>query len=239
MRIELDGIGKKYAGWALRDFSLTVEPGRIVAALGLNGAGKTTLLRALGGVVHLDAGRILYDGVPFTRGELELRRRLFFLPDLPNFFGDFSPLRHAAMVHHLYGRGEADDPGFPERVAGHYDQLDLLPHAKAPYATLSRGQRYKAALAPLLAIDPEIWLLDEPFASGMDPAGLEHLKREMRAAAGRGRTVLFSTQLVDLAAAVADELAVIAGGRLASQVTTAALAASGGTGPLIERMRGA
>jgi len=75
---------------------------------------------------------------------------------------------------------------------------------------LSRGQAYKAALAALLAVDAELLLLDEPFASGMDPNGITFLKREApRAAAARGNTVVYSTQILDIAETLSDRLLII------------------------------
>ena len=86
--------------------------------------------------------------------------------------------------------------------------------ANAPFATLSRGQRYKAVLATLLAIDPEVWLLDEPFASGMDPHGITAFNRHAREATARGRTIIYSTQILDAAERFSDRLCVIHRGKV-------------------------
>jgi ABC-type multidrug transport system ATPase subunit len=75
--------------------------------------------------------------------------------------------------------------------------------------SLSRGQAYKAALVAMLAADREVWLLDEPFSSGMDPHGIDAFKRYARAAAERGRTILYSTQLLDVAERFSDRVCVI------------------------------
>jgi len=93
-------------------------------------------------------------------------------------------------------------------------EFDLLPLANSPFATLSRGQRYKAVLATLLAIDPEVWLLDEPFASGMDPHGINAFKRRAREAAARGRTVIYSTQILDAAERFSDRICIIHRGKV-------------------------
>jgi ABC-type multidrug transport system ATPase subunit len=75
--------------------------------------------------------------------------------------------------------------------------------------SLSRGQAYQAGLVALLAVDREIWLLDEPFASGMDPHGIDAFKRHARSAAARGRTIIYSTQLLDVAERFSDRVCVI------------------------------
>src|SRR3989475_10153385 len=85
MRIRLTGLNKRYGKvHALKNASLTVEPGQIVSVLGPNGAGKTTLLRCLAGIVGATSGDIFFDEERFTRGNMSLRRRIAFLPDFPH-----------------------------------------------------------------------------------------------------------------------------------------------------------
>ncbi|MCX5789345.1 MAG: ATP-binding cassette domain-containing protein, partial [Elusimicrobia bacterium] len=112
--------------------------------------------------------------------DLELRRQIFFLPDFPPMLDGVSMLANLGVLLKVYA---ADGPGAPERLVDWLQKLDLLELAEKPIDTLSRGQIYKSALAALLTIDPELWLLDEPLASGMDPRGLSVLRSEVRAAA--------------------------------------------------------
>ncbi|MBI3270825.1 MAG: ABC transporter ATP-binding protein [Planctomycetes bacterium] len=221
MKILLESLTKRYGALvALDDLSLAIEPGRIVAVVGRNGAGKSTLLRCLAGISAPDRGAILYDGQVFRRDRLELRRRFAFLPDFPFLFAEMSALRHIGMCVRLY---ETDTAGIEERVVDILRSLDLLALAELPMGILSRGQRYKAALSALLTIDPELWLLDEPFASGMDPQGITVLKREVRRAAARGRTILYATQLLDVAESFSDEVLVLDGGELKAFASIPAL----------------
>jgi ABC-type multidrug transport system ATPase subunit len=89
-----------------------------------------------------------------------------------------------------------------------------LPLIDTPISKLSRGQAYKAALAALLAVDPDVLLLDEPFASGMDPNGITFLKHEVRAAAANNRTIIYSTQILDIAENLADRVLIIDRGQV-------------------------
>jgi ABC-type multidrug transport system ATPase subunit len=197
MRISLQAVDKIYGQTrALDRASLEIEPGQIVAILGANGAGKTTLLRILAGLVRPDHGSILYDDAPFALSDLALRRKLFFLPDFPPLFSGESILGHIGRILRIY---EADGPEAPERVRHWLQAFDLLDLAESPVESLSRGQAYKVALTTLLVIDPELWLLDEPLASGMDPQGLSVFRAEARAAAARGRTLLYTTQILEAA----------------------------------------
>ncbi len=189
--------------------SADFPPGRITALLGANGAGKTTLLRCLSGLSSGDSGEVTLDGQRLETGRLDLRWRLMFLPDFPPALPGTDVLEHVAMHLNLW---QADRPGVEDQVAAWLDQLHLAPHAGAHCETLSRGQRYKASLLALFAVDPELWLLDEPFASGMDAPGIGLFRREAQAAASRGRTIIYSTQIVELAAGFSDCIAIVGRG---------------------------
>ena len=212
MKIELRGVLKSYRSVrALDHVSLTIEPGQIVSLLGPNGAGKTTLIRCLTGIAGLNEGEVYFDDQEFVRDRLDLRRRIFVLPDFPFMFWDQSVIRNIAIVLRLF---DADGAGAEERVLELLRDFDLLPLALRPVNSLSRGQAYKAGLVALLAADREVWLLDEPFASGMDPHGIDAFKQHARAAAARGRTIIYSTQLLDVAERFSDRVCVINQGEI-------------------------
>ncbi len=211
MRIQIDKVSKRFGRvWALEEISLELEPGQIVDVLGANGAGKTTLLNCLAGVVAPTSGRVLYDGGEFHRGKMELRRRLMYLPDFPLAFARINVLQHVAMCTRLFERPDPD----PEKVAELLDDLSLLPLTGMPLSAMSRGQLYKSTLAGLLLVDPELWICDEPLASGMDPMGIAVFKREVRSAAKRGRTIVFTTQILEIAEKFADRICVLDHGGL-------------------------
>jgi ABC-type multidrug transport system ATPase subunit len=212
MEIQVQGLLKTYNSVrALDRVSLDIQPGQIVSLLGPNGAGKTTLLRCLAGIAAPDEGKVYFDDQPFRRDRLDLRRRMHILPDFPFLFWDQSVVRNVAIVLRLF---EADRPGAEERVLELLRDFDLLALALRPANSLSRGQAYKTALTALIAADPEVWLLDEPFASGMDPHGIDAFKRHARSAAARGRTILYSTQLLDVAERFSDRVCVIHKGEI-------------------------
>lgn len=237
MKIELRAVSKSYGEvHALDRASLEIEPGQIVAVVGANGAGKTTLLRCLSGMSGPDQGLILYDDEPFQRGRVDLRRRVHFLPDAPFLFWELSTIQHVGLMLRVYG---TEAPGVEERVLGMLRDFDLLPLATKPLQALSRGQVYKAALVGLMAADPEVWLLDEPFASGMDPHGIQAFKQHAGAAAQRGRTILYSTQIVEVAERFATRVCILHRGEVRAFETVARLREQvhGVGGPLEEIFR--
>lgn len=212
MKIELREIVKSYRSVrALNQVSLVIEPGQIVSLLGPNGAGKTTLLRCIYGIAVPDSGGVYLDEGKLRRDRLDLRRRISVLPDFPILFWEQSVMRNIAIVLRLY---EADGDGSEDRVLSLLREFDLLPLALRPIYSLSRGQAYKAGLVAMLAADREVWLLDEPFASGMDPLGIDAFKRHAREAVVRGRTILYSTQILDVAERFSDRVCLIHQGRI-------------------------
>lgn len=212
MKIEISDLSKSY-GWpkALEDISLEIESGQIVAILGPNGAGKTTLLRCLAGLVVPDHGEIRYDDQLFGRHRLDLRQRFLFLPDYPSLFSSFDAVRQIGLTLELYGKDPEDVVAM---VAELLHEFGLFSAADTLTSNLSRGQTYKASLVSLLAVDPDLWLLDEPMASGMDPHGLMALKRHARAAVKRGRTVVYSTQILDVAESFSDKICILHEGQV-------------------------
>lgn len=213
MDLWINSISKSFPGVkVLEDITAEISAGHMVALLGANGAGKTTLLRCLATLSTPDAGDIRMDGDILTRGRLDLRRRLMFLPDFPNLFPNSEPLTAIAMHLKLW---QVDRPGIEQRVAELMDQLQIASLCDVPVSTFSRGQLYKTAFAAMAAVNPELWLLDEPFASGMDPQGIATFRQEaLHATKEQGRIVIYSTQMVELACGFSDKIAVIGRNRL-------------------------
>ena len=212
MKLEIKNITYRYAKTpALDDVSMEVEAGKIVAVIGLNGAGKTTLLRCLSTLAVPQRGRIVCDGADLKRSDIALRRRIFFIPDTPALFYDRTVIQNLAAISRIYG---VDTPDAPQRAINILRELDMLPCVYKRVEELSRGQQYKVALTALVLADPGLWLLDEPFASGMDPLGNAFLRAKIRDAAARGSTILYTTQLPEIAEPFSDCVAVVHHARL-------------------------
>jgi ABC-type multidrug transport system ATPase subunit len=238
MKIELRAVSKSYGrARALDRASLEIGGGQIVAILGANGAGKTTLLRCLAGIAAPDSGEIVYNDQPFERDNMALRRDVFFLPDMPVVFYEMSVVRHIGMVLRVFEKEEA---GIEEKVLQLLKEFDLFTVAENPLNTLSRGQVYKAALAALIAVNPQVWLLDEPFASGMDPHGINTLKRHTRDAVARGTTVIYSTQILEVVEKFSDRVCILHQGEVRAFNSVALLESAqqgGGLEDIFQQLR--
>lgn len=207
MHVSTNGLSKRIGFRnVLTDVNITMEGGSVVTLLGANGTGKTTLLRLMGCIYTPTKGDIRFDGELLQRRRLDLRRRFMLIADLPSNPMPTTVVQYLIYVAALYGRSEDE---IRSRAVELLEKWSLLPHSWNWVAYLSRGQAYKLQMACLELCDPELWLLDEPFASGMDPSGLFELRKAIADARSRGRTVLFTTQLAELAYAVSDRMIVL------------------------------
>ncbi len=190
----------------LDEVSLTVQGGEIIAILGENGAGKTTLLRIMAGLLGLDKGTLSIKGEPLKRASEDQRKNFFFLPDFPVFFDDLNVLENIEIWLTLYDKKDASREAYAIELL---ERFSLMPKARIPVGLLSRGQRFKLALTCYEAAEAVIGLFDEPFASGMDAAGLREMRSIIEKAAAADRAVLFTTQLVTYAIGFANRIIVI------------------------------
>lgn len=212
MHIELLDVSKTFGQTrALRDFNMNVPPSSIVVLVGENGAGKSTLLRILAGISVPDRGLVRYDGNVFTRENLALRKRLHFTPDVPLFFPDQTVASNMATFAALYGK---QTTGREQYLSHWLEETGAAALIRRTTAHLSRGQLWKAGLGCVAAIEPELWLVDEPFASGMDALGMGAFRRLARHLADQGGTVIYTTQMVEMAAGFSDYLCVIREGEM-------------------------
>lgn len=208
--LETSNLEKYYGSIKVLDrVSLSFEEGELVAVLGVNGAGKTTLLACMAGILGWTRGEVKVDGRRLDRDDFEQRRKLAMLPSGGLIFGLADTVRNAAIFCELW-RGVDADP--PLDLEEWLERLGLLEVAFQPVVELSRGQIYKASLLALYCADPLIWLLDEPFAAGMDARGMEAFRRLGRSATVRGRCVIYTTQFPELASRHADRVIVIGRG---------------------------
>lgn len=212
LAIEAVGVAKRYAHHvAVRTLSLSVPRGTVYGLLGPNGAGKTTTIRMLLNIIAPDEGRINVLGVPHDtptlvdkigylpeeRGlyrKMEVRRVLRFLGELKGMSGKTLDVRIDEWLERLALRGN----GGQDWGASKVDEL-------------SRGMQQKVQFIGALLHDPELVILDEPF-SGLDPINAQALKDTVVDLRKRGRTVIFSTHIMDNAERLCDAVCIIAGG---------------------------
>lgn len=213
------GLEYSYPGdiAALRGLNLEVARGRKLALLGANGCGKTTLLLHLNGTLKPSRGQVLLDGAASGYGSQALnawRNRVGLVLQEPD------DQLFSATVFQDVSFGPLNQ-GLPEatvrqRVAASLSTLRIADLAERPTHALSFGQKKRVAIAGVLAMQPEVLILDEPTA-GLDPRGVAHLLAAVEQLRLQGTTLVFSTHDVDLAYGWADDVAILGQGRVLCQ----------------------
>jgi ABC-2 type transport system ATP-binding protein len=209
--IEAVGLRKRYGdSEALAGVDLTVATGSVCALLGPNGAGKTTAVRILTTLTRLDGGRAQVAGFDVHQHPAEVRRRIGLAAQDATVDGLLTGLENLTMIgelHHL-GRATAQRRG-RELLA----QFSLLEAGKKLAKEYSGGMRRRLDLAATLVAGPEVLFLDEP-TTGLDPRGRNELWSVLDTLVDGGTTVLLTTQYLEEAERLADDIVVIDHGRV-------------------------
>jgi ABC-2 type transport system ATP-binding protein len=193
---------------AVNDITFEVGPG-VTGLLGPNGAGKSTLLHLLSGLLRPSAGRVLIEGRPAWR-DPGIYRSIGLVPEREAVHGYLTGRQFVELGARLQG--------LPDPVAAAHralDTVDLLGAADRAVGGYSKGMRQRTKIAAALVHEPPILLLDEPF-NGMDPRQRLHMMTLLRTMAREGRTILFSSHILEEVERLADGILVIHSGRLAA-----------------------
>lgn len=222
MLLTVKNLTKRYGRKVvLNGIDLELAAGEAVAVVGVNGVGKTTLLECVAQIQLPTSGEVRIQGEVLHRERIDLRRQFAFLPGIPETdFG--TPLSYIGTVVAAYGCDSL--PEMPNRIVELLEHFEVHELVRSRWSHLSRGQQYKMLLVALIATDPVIWLLDEPFSAGMDPMGIRQLRQKIRQAVEeRGRSVIFTTQILEVAARTADRICVMHLGKVVANKATSEL----------------
>ena len=225
--IEIDRIVKRYAEHvAVRELSLTIPQGAVFGLLGPNGAGKTTTIRMVLDIIAPDQGTIRIFGAPHNAEGVS--DRIGYLPEERGLYRKMQVRRVLRFLAALKGveRAVAD-----RRIDEWLERLSLRTPAKdwgeAKVDDLSRGMQQKVQFISTLLHDPDLVILDEPF-SGLDPINAQALKDTIVELKRRGKTVIFSTHVMDHAERLCDSVCIVARGEKVLDGSMAAVRAEHG-----------
>jgi ABC-2 type transport system ATP-binding protein len=223
--IEVEGITKRFGDVRAVDrLSFTVPQGTITGFLGPNGAGKTTTLRMLLGLIRPTSGRATIAGRPYS--ELD---RPFETVGAALETSSFHPGRRADDHLRVLATAAGIDVLRVDEVLA---EVGLSEAARRRTRGFSLGMRQRLSLAAALLGQPRILILDEP-ANGLDPEGVHWLRRFLRSFADVGGTVLVSSHLLSEVSLLVDDVVIVAGGRLVTQASLAALSEQAAPGVVV------
>jgi ABC-2 type transport system ATP-binding protein len=210
MSIRVENLVKEYGSQkAVNKISLTVQPGEIVGFLGPNGAGKSTTMKIATGYLPPTDGTIEVNGFDVRTNPMDVRRSVGYLPEhnplyLDMYVTEF--LRFAGALHGLRGRELSG------RITEIIERVGLGREQHKRIGQLSKGYRQRVGLAQALLHNPPVLILDEP-TTGLDPNQLAEIREVIREA-GRDKTVLFSTHIMQEVEAICDRVVIINRGQI-------------------------
>jgi ABC-2 type transport system ATP-binding protein len=210
--IEISNVSKSYNGTtkAVDSLNLTIPEGKIFGFLGPNGAGKSTTIKMVTGILNADSGAIRVNGVSIKDKPLEAKKQFGYVPDSPDMFLRLKGLEYLNFMADIYDVPKLDRKERIENLAKRFELIDALGDKIQSY---SHGMRQKIVLMGALVHDPSVWILDEPL-TGLDPKASYTLKEMMREHVSKGKTVFFSTHVLEVAEKICDEVAIINKGKI-------------------------
>jgi ABC-2 type transport system ATP-binding protein len=211
--IEAEGLGKRFGDlWALRDLDLVVPAGSVLGLLGHNGAGKTTAVRILTTLALPTTGRARVAGIDVVDDAAAVRARIGLAAQAATVDGLLTARRNLELVGRLYHLPRAEARRRADELL---DRLNLAADADRLVKTFSGGMRRRLDLAATLVAKPPVLFLDEP-TTGLDPHSRNELWDVLRDLVREGTTLLLTTQYLEEADRLADDIVVLDHGRVAA-----------------------
>jgi len=212
--IVYDGVSKSFGEvLAVNGVDLKVPSGLLYALLGPNGSGKTTLMKLTVGMLKPDSGGVLVNGVDASLDPMSVRRIIGYMPEEVVTYDSLTPAEYLGFIASLYDMSSESARSRSEALSR---LLALDEYMTRPIGELSHGNRRKVVLAASLIHDPSVLILDEPF-SGLDPESAKILKETLLDYASRGRTIVISTHVLEIAEAISKRVAIMQRGRVVAE----------------------
>ena len=210
--IEIKNVSKSYNGKvkAVDSLNITIPDGEIIGFLGPNGAGKTTTIKMITGILNADEGSIVINGIDIKERPLDAKKQFGFVPDSPDMFLRLKGIEYLNFMADIYGVSAEVRKLRITELAERFEMTNVLSDQIHSY---SHGMRQKMILMGVLVHSPSVWILDEPM-TGLDPKSSFLLKEMMREHAESGKTVFFSTHVLEVAEKICDRIAIVNKGKI-------------------------
>ena len=210
--IQIHSVSKTYQGnstKAVDNLSMTIKPGMIYGFLGPNGAGKSTTIKMLTRLLKPDEGSVALCGIDISDKPVEAKKIIGYVPDEPVFYDRMSGGEFLGFIADIYRL----DDSLRTKAADIAGEFGIAEKLLDPVSSYSHGMKQKLSITAALMHQPEIFILDEPM-SGLDPQSAFALKSRMRRLCDEGKTVFFSTHVMEVAEKLCDEVGIINRGKI-------------------------
>lgn len=210
--IEIKNVSKSYKKGekVVDNINLKINDGEIFGFIGLNGAGKTTTIKMITGILEIDEGNIFIDGKSIITSPIEAKKQIGLVPDSPDMFLKLKGIEYLNFIADCYNVSKEERIEKIEKLAKEFQIYDDLEDKIESY---SHGMRQKIVIIGVLLHTPQNWILDEPI-TGLDPKSAYDLKKTMREYANSGKTVFFSTHILEIADELCDRIGIINKGKI-------------------------
>lgn len=204
--LDVIDVSKSYRGVpAVRTLSVTARRGQVVGLLGPNGSGKSTTVKMLVGLLRPSRGIIRWQGTDIQHQLHDYQKIVGYVPEEPRLY---AYLRAPEYLELVGGLRDIDRTTLHKRIARYLELFGLSHDTYAPMSAFSKGMRQKVLISAALLHDPDVVVLDEP-CSGLDVASTLILRRMVSALAARGKTVIYSSHVMDMVEKVCDDVLIL------------------------------
>ena len=213
-------LSKHFSGVrVVKDVDFTISPGQVVGYLGPNGSGKTTTARMLAGLLDPSSGQVEYGGFDIRLDLVAFRRELGYIPEEPYLY----PFLSGSEYLYLIGRlREIPEALLKTKIEGFLELFGLRTAADQAISSYSKGMRQKIVISAALLHDPSVVLFDEP-ETGLDVATTLMLRHLVRTLASRGKSILYSSHILEVVERVCDKVIVLHHGAVVADDSIASL----------------
>lgn len=209
--LEIKNLTKKFGDKvAVDNIDLSVKSGEIYGFLGPNGAGKTTTIKMIVGMLMPDGGSISVDGIDVINDDVEAKRQIAYVPDSPEIYDIMTGRQYLNFIADVF---ELSDEERNKQIDRYAEVFEMKENLDVMIAGYSHGMKQKIVIMGALIHSPKLLILDEPMV-GLDAKSSFRLKEIMRALADEGRTVFFSTHVMEVAENLCDRIGIINRGKI-------------------------
>ncbi|MGB6778040.1 MAG: ABC transporter ATP-binding protein [Planococcus citreus] len=194
----------------LKDVSFSIEKGELVGLIGLNGAGKSTTIKHIIGIMQPKSGTIRLNGRTFAEDIDAYRSAFSYIPETPVLYEELTLREHLELTAMAYG---LEQEVFEQRSAALLKEFRMEKRLKWFPSHFSKGMRQKVMIMSAFLVDPDLYIIDEPFV-GLDPLGIKSLLDQMEQQKRSGASVLMSTHILSTAERYCDRIILLHNGRV-------------------------